>query len=158
MEVTIHTQSNHLSATKPDQGTFPEVVQVEERAFLSDEVKSRRKVEQEIYKSILYNLETKKVFLDSKLSLEKLSSIVGTNTTYLSNTVNRLFGCGFKRLLNRYRVAYATELLDGGASPARGLYRQCGFASKSVFYASFGMCLGMSPTQYLAGKRNPQEA
>ena len=33
-----------------------------------------------------------------------------TNQTYLSNAVNRYFGCHLKELLNRYRVEYAKEL------------------------------------------------
>ena len=86
------------------------------------------KVDFEIYKSILYNLEIRKVYLDSKLSLEKFSSIVGTNTTYLSNAVNNYFGCNFKRLINSYRVVRAKELLDGKDCPVNELFSRCGFA------------------------------
>ncbi len=40
-----------------------------------------------------------------------------TNQTYLSNAVNRYFGCHLKELLNRYRVEYAKELLRNGGCP-----------------------------------------
>lgn len=54
-----------------------------------------------IYKGILYQLEIRRAFLDSSLSLKKLSVMLETNQTYLSNAVNRYFGCHLKELLNR---------------------------------------------------------
>ena len=70
-----------------------------------------------IYKGILYQLEIRRAFLDSSLSLKKLSMMLETNQTYLSNAVNRYFGCHLKELLNRYRVEYAKELLRNGGCP-----------------------------------------
>ena len=40
--------------------------------------------------------------------------MIETNQTYLSNVVNRYFGCHLKELLNTYRVEYAKELLRSG--------------------------------------------
>ena len=113
--------------------------------------------ERSIMKSIkvVYNLEVRKVFLDPKLSLVKFSSIVGTNTTYLSNAVNNYFGCNFKRLINSYRVVRAKELLDGKDCPVNELFSRCGFASKSVFYVAFRKVVGMTPLQYISQSRNP---
>ena len=109
---------------------------------------SRRKVDYEIYKSIVYNLEVRKVFLDPKLSLVKFSSIVGTNTTYLSNVVNHYFKCNFKRLLNKCRVKYAKLLLDKGKHTPEELVKLCGFTSRSVFYSAFTKEVGMVPSRY----------
>lgn len=64
-----------------------------------------RKVDCYIYKCILYQLEIRQVFLDATLSLKKLSELVDTNQTYLSNVVNKYFGCNLKELLNTYRVS-----------------------------------------------------
>ena len=106
-------------------------------------------------KAFCITLEIRKVYLDSKLSLEKFSSIVGTNTTYLSNAVNNYFGCNFKRLINSYRVARAKELLDGKDCPVSELFSRCGFASKSVFYVAFRKVVGMTPLQYISQSRSP---
>ena len=46
-----------------------------------------RKVDCNIYKGILYQLEIRQVFLDTSLSLKKLSELLETNQTYLSNVV-----------------------------------------------------------------------
>ena len=39
------------------------------------------------------------------------SALLETNQTYLSNVVNKYFGCNLKELVNTYRVEYAKELL-----------------------------------------------
>ena len=46
-----------------------------------------RKVDCRIYKAILYQLEIRQIFLDTSLSLKKLSDLLETNQTYLSNVV-----------------------------------------------------------------------
>ncbi|MDE5677403.1 AraC family transcriptional regulator [Phocaeicola sp.] len=108
-----------------------------------------------IYKGILYLLEVRQVFLDPSVSLKTLSAMLETNQTYLSNAVNRCFGCNLKELLNRYRVEYAKELLRSGRCPAEEVPWRSGFGSKSPFYVAFSRVTGMTPKQYLARERNP---
>ena len=108
-----------------------------------------RKVDLDIYKSLLYFLEIKQVFLDPKLSLKKLSEMIETNQTYLSNVVNRYFGCHLKELVNTYRVEYAKELLRSGKCPPEELPQRCGFLSRSAFYAAFKKVTGASPKRYM---------
>ena len=76
-----------------------------------------RRIDALIYKGILYLMEVRQVFLDSSLSLKTLSAMLETNQTYLSNVVNRYFGCNLKELVNTYRVEYAKELLRSGRCP-----------------------------------------
>ena len=85
-----------------------------EQKYADNEVVPKRKVDCELYKYVLYYLEVRQVFLDPKLSLKKLSDMIETNQTYLSNVVNRYFGCHLKELVNTYRVEYAKELLRSG--------------------------------------------
>ena len=154
MDALFQTQSNELSTITQKEKLFKDAER-QWNTLSSEKGAPGRKVDFEIYKSILYNLEIRKVYLDSKLSLEKFSSIVGTNTTYLSNAVNNYFGCNFKRLINSYRVVRAKELLDGKDCPVNELFSRCGFASKSVFYVAFGKVVGMTPLQYVSQNRNP---
>ena len=108
-----------------------------------------RKVDLDIYKSLLYFLEIKQVFLDPKLSLKKLSMMIETNQTYLSNVINRYFGCCLKKLVNSYRIEYAKELLRAGNCPLKELPQRSGFTSKSAFYAAFGRQSGYTPKRYM---------
>ena len=119
-----------------------------EEDFTCKEVEGRR-VDRDIYKCILYQLEVKQAFLDAKLSLRKLSAMAETNQTYLSNVVNKYFGCNLKELLNTYRVEYAKELLRYGYYPIKTIPERCGFASRSAFYTAFGKITGMTPMQYI---------
>lgn len=114
-----------------------------------------RKIDLEIYKSVLYLLEIRMVFLDASLSLKKLSTLVGTNQTYMSNVVNRYFGCNLKELINSYRVEYAKELLRNGKCLMKDIPERCGFASKSAFYSAFRKMVGCRPVEYV--RRNGVE-
>ena len=113
-----------------------------------------RPADSSIYKGILYLLEVRQVFLDSSLSLKALSAMLETNQTYLSNAVNRYFGCNLKELLNRYRVEYAKELLRSGRCPMEEVPVRSGFGSKSPFYVAFGKVAGMTPRQYVVSERD----
>lgn len=84
-----------------------------------------------------------------RIVLKKLSVMIDTNQTYLSNVVNRYFECNLKGLLNRYRVEYAKELLQNGYSTLENLPKKCGFASKSPFYTAFKKVTGITPIQYM---------
>lgn len=103
-----------------------------------------RRIDALIYKGILYLMEVRQVFLDSSLSLKTLSAMLETNQTYLSNVVNRYFGCNLKELVNTYRVEYAKELLRSGRCPIEEVPVRSGFGSKSPFYVAFGKVTGMT--------------
>ncbi|WP_289740999.1 AraC family transcriptional regulator [uncultured Phocaeicola sp.] len=120
-----------------------------EQQFAGRNVEQTRKVDCELYKYVLYYLEVRQVFLDPKLSLNKLSDMIETNQTYLSNVVNRYFGCHLKDLVNTYRVEYAKELLRSGGCPLEELPQRCGFLSRSTFYTSFKKVAGVSPKRYM---------
>ena len=106
--------------------------------------------EAEISKEVLYNLDSKKLYLDPSISLIKLSAIVGTNTTYLSNSINKHFGCNFKTLINKYRVEHCKKLLSTSplSVPIKEIAKNSGYTSVSAFYASFKKVTGVSPVQY----------
>ncbi len=116
-----------------------------------------RKVDCDIYKGVLYQLEIRQIFLDASLSLKKLSVLLDTNQTYLSNVVNKYFGCNLKELVNSYRVEYAKELLRSGYCPLSKMPCHCGFASKSAFYSAFNKLVGMSPLYYQSQERRKHQ-
>lgn len=100
-----------------------------------------------IYQKVCESLEKDRVYLRPSLSLSELSVIVGTNTTYLSNTINTCFGRNFRTLINDFRIGYAVGLFlrEGGATRVKGLHARCGYVSVSVFYEAFTQRLGISP-------------
>lgn len=120
---------------------------------LKDEMDAESK-EDLIYREVVYQLEVKKIFLDSKLTLTKLSSIIGTNTTYLSNTVNSRFGVNLRTLVNRYRVQHAAQLMDEGVESYEEVVAECGFTSRTVFYRAFKQELGIPPGRFIRLREN----
>ena len=102
----------------------------------------------EIYDKLVFYLEQKQVYLDQHLTLAKLSAMVGTNSAYLSNTVNQRFGCNLPTLINRYRIERAKQLMDQGNLKVKYIYNMCGFLSRSAFYTAFTKEIGTTPTNY----------
>lgn len=92
---------------------------------------------------------------------EAKKTIVGTNTTYLSYAINDYFGDNFRSVINRYRVAYAVNLLleEKLKANIKNIYLRCGFLSKSTFYASFTKIMGVPPLQFVTdAERSPKTA
>jgi len=105
--------------------------------------------QEDIYRKVCVCLERDKVYLDAHLSLVRLAVIVGTNTTYLSNAINKCAGCNFCTFVNDYRIRHAVNLIQGQNEihSIAGLHRRCGFHSVSVFYDAFKRRTGFSPLQ-----------
>lgn len=113
---------------------------------------------EEIYKKILLLFDEKRVYLDPNLSLIGLSEMVGTNTTYLSNTINQYCGCNLRTLINKYRIDYAKQLLAIDRHCIKELHKKSGFASRSAFYAAFQRIEGSSPLGYLIQLRKRESS
>lgn len=94
------------------------------------------------------SLEEEKCFLDSGMSLSKLSRIVGTNTNYLSKTINIAFGCTFSDLMNHYRVEHVKAQLQKGGTSIEELAGNSGFRSRSNFFEVFRRETGVTPYKY----------
>lgn len=106
-----------------------------------------------IHTRILLCLERDRCYTDKEMSMEKMSRLVGTNTSYLSNVVNKEFGCRFKELINRYRTEMAQReiLRQDDATYATG--EKCGFTSRANYYEVFRRITGLTPYQYLRTAR-----
>lgn len=106
-------------------------------------------VQEVIYNKVIDCLENKKMFLDPDLSLIKFSKIVGTNTTYLSNTINQHFNCNFRTLVNQYRIRFAQRALKDGTLTLNSIPMGTGFTSKSSFYDWFLRVTGTTPGAFV---------
>ncbi|MEM7504754.1 MAG: helix-turn-helix domain-containing protein, partial [Pseudomonadota bacterium] len=104
------------------------------------------------YKSRLEQAMTgEKVFLRSDMTLPKLADIIDCSVNHLSQVINSGFGVSFFDYLNRYRIAYAREMLtqnDGRDSAILNIAYSVGFNSNSAFYAAFKKHVGQTPASY----------
>jgi len=91
-------------------------------------------------------------FCNPQLSLAELAQSLGTNTKYLSATINDYAGCNFYTLINGHRIEKVKQLM---ADPKYngysylGLAQTAGFNSKSAFIAAFKRHTGMTPSAYV---------
>ncbi len=98
-------------------------------------------------------------YADRSLTLGRVAIDLGTNTTYLSRTVNGRVGRSFRSLLNRVRLAALLDDISTGKLAefsVEGLARSHGFARKSTFYQVFKAEVGATPSQ-VAHMQQPEE-
>jgi AraC-like DNA-binding protein len=99
---------------------------------------------------LLTLLEDQHIYQNPDLSLEMLAQEMGTNTTYVSQLINKEFDCNFKTLVNRYRINYCKEQIkvNSGNLAMKNVGLMAGFKSQSTFYAIFKAEVGMTPLQF----------
>ncbi|MBT8183911.1 MAG: helix-turn-helix domain-containing protein [Eudoraea sp.] len=90
-------------------------------------------------------------YLDPYLSLEKLADELSLGTSSLSRLINTYSRYNFSDYINSLRIAEAKKFLKSSefssyTMVAIGL--ECGFNSRSTFYAAFKKLTGSTPTQY----------
>lgn len=107
---------------------------------------------QEIARQILEVMDKKKLFLQPSLSIIDVAMEVGTNRTYISDSINSVLNQSFNDFINSMRVEETKRLLQTGkygAGNLADLAMECGFSSESAFYRNFRKFCGTSPAKYL---------
>jgi AraC-like DNA-binding protein len=92
-----------------------------------------------------------KAYLNSALTLPKLSTLVNCPVNHLSQVINAGFGMSFFDYLNSYRVDEAKRILRRGTYPPPVILTvafEVGFNSNSAFYSAFKRSSGQTPAQY----------
>lgn len=102
-----------------------------------------------LYLKLIDQLEKEKVYLDSELTIHKLSDKLNSNTKYVSTCINSKFGQNFNSVINTYRVEEAKKCIRNGDMKKYKLAtigERCGFSSISVFNRSFKKETGITPS------------
>ncbi len=95
------------------------------------------------------------LFLDSELTLQKVSDLLSVNKSYLSQVVNQEFGCGFTDFINDYRIRKAKELLEDPQNSQiklLGIAMDSGFNNTTSFTRVFKKYMGVTPSEYRKSK------
>lgn len=106
----------------------------------------------------LQGFEVNKEYLDNQLSLTKLASSFGTNTSYLSSAIRQEKDMTYANYINSLRVSHAIELMEGYKSfekvTIRKLSKKAGFNSIERFRKTFKAIKGMPPSEYIKELEN----
>ena len=95
-------------------------------------------------------MERDKMFLQQDLKLSDMTAKLGTNRTYVYNTINIDMGMSFSDFVNKYRVEYSKQLLlDNSEMSMQEIASKSGFSSESAFYRNFKLVMGSTPYQWI---------
>ncbi len=95
----------------------------------------------------------KKPFLDSNLSLDKLSINMGLSRHKLSNIISNGCNSTFYNYINKYRINEFEDLIIKGKYKSfsiLGLAYECGFKESSSFYNALKKQKNLTPKQFIS--------
>ncbi len=94
-------------------------------------------------------MENDCLYLNPKLTITDLATVIGTNRTYLSEYLNRQLNTTFYEYINAYRIKKACCLLiSDEIRNLEDIAESCGFNSLSTFRRSFYKETGKTPMEY----------
>lgn len=102
-------------------------------------------------KLTLFEKQTK--YIETSLTLEKLSSIFETNSKYLSKVVNIKYQKTFPNYLNELRINYIIKELNTNKTlrnyTINAISKEAGFNNADSFSAAFSKITGMKPSFFI---------
>lgn len=107
--------------------------------------------EKHIVEQLQQLFEKEKIYLDSELSIDYLSSQLGVNRTVLSKVINHHIGCTFPTLLNHYRINEAIRLISNPETQnykMEAISSMSGYNNRQVFHSAFKKETGLTPIEF----------
>ena len=115
--------------------------------------------QQELFGRLERLMQNDQVYKNSLFTREKMAELLGTNRTYLSQTINEQTGLTFTHYMNKYRIEEARRILADPQddTPIKAIAADLGFSSGTTFYTLFKAAVQMSPDQYRKHARSLRE-
>ena len=115
--------------------------------------------QQELFGRLERLMQNDQVYKNSLFTREKMAELLGTNRTYLSQTINEQTGLTFTHYMNKYRIEEARRILADPQDdiPIKAIAADLGFSSVTTFYTLFKAVVQMSPDQYRKHARSLRE-
>jgi AraC-like DNA-binding protein len=103
----------------------------------------------DIFAQVQHYLLHEKAYLNPELNMDMLSDVLGIPKHNISEAINMELGKNFFQLVNEYRVeAVKKRLATNTLFTVETIGYECGFSSKSTFYAVFRRLTGKSPNEW----------
>jgi AraC-like DNA-binding protein len=117
----------------------------------------RADYKERVQQRLLAWFETQKPYLDSDLTINMVAHKLKVPRHDVTEVLNASLGKNFYQFVNEYRVAAVKKMLADpkyGHLSIEAIGFECGFNSKSTFFAVFKSLTGTTPAQYQAGQRD----
>lgn len=114
-------------------------------------VKVTNEEKSEVLEALKKLMESKKLYLNSKLTIDELADQLNVNKRIISIVVNDEMGANIYGFINDYRIREFKKIIsdpDMAYLSMEGIAEKVGFTSKSSFNASFKKATGKTPSQY----------
>lgn len=100
-------------------------------------------------------LDEEKPYLNPDFQLTDLRQVMPMNRTYLSQFINKEYGCSFFLWVSGLRVEEAKRLMrEQPERKLKDVSQQCGFASPSTFTRTFLRETGLTPKEWIGKIHN----
>ena len=95
--------------------------------------------QQELFGRLERLMQNDQVYKNSLFTREKMAELLGTNRTYLSQTINEQTGLTFTHYMNKYRIEEARRILADPQddTPIKAIAADLGFSSVTTFSVSY---------------------
>lgn len=95
-------------------------------------------------------MREKQFFLTPNLKLGDVVKEVGICRTYISNHINKTYGCSFSDYINKLRIEHAKVLMaQTDNAKLATISQMAGFTSEQSFYRNFHKFTGMKPLEWM---------
>jgi len=102
-----------------------------------------------LYARIVSYMENKRPYLDDNFDINRFSTLMLSNRTYLSKTINYFSGRNFKQFVNYYRVMYSMDLMKKDPRlSVMELAMMSGFHSVVTYNMAFRLNMNDTPANY----------
>lgn len=89
-----------------------------------------------------------KLYLDSSISLQKLSSTIAISPNYISQTLNETLSTNFFDFINQWRIKAAIPKILANDDTVLNIALEVGFNARSSFYKAFKQETGKTPSEF----------
>lgn len=121
-----------------------------------DELPSERAAElavaqhPELVDAVRKAFDTEQIYLDQRLSIQGMASLLSTNRTTLSLVIGKVYGTTFRQLVARYRIEAAKRYMLANVDAKQEVVAmECGFGTAQAFNQKFKEVEGESPRIWL---------
>lgn len=122
-----------------------ELAETEKREKLQEQPTESLTQSELLYRRLCELMEDPEVYTDPEANHETLAHALGTNRTYLGDSLRECAGTTPTDFINRYRIRHAALLLSTTDDPVALVAEQCGITNRSTFARLFRDHYSMTP-------------